>query len=435
MLASSLDVFFLFTTILKHMQLTSRVTPSFRALVSTSHVQGSLFAMASAFPPRYTQAMMAGQGLAGLTVALAGLFTTLAGPDDQSCIPELDPLPNSSRNRAGFTDRYLTQDLEPPLESLCPAYSTDWNTLAYFGFAVLVLVGCMVSFPVLDHLPLTAFYTRAVGSNIVVEHVEVQNISEREVDGENSDGGGWLPGRCETITPTASSISFSYKPLAETPPKPLLALDTPLSDSRVFDKDEAAEQRRDDDVAVNGDHATTAMNRLRAKLAPISRYGFAVFFSFAVTLSLFPGATSEIVSSRQCQAGRSRFFAGDVFTMFSFVSFNAFDLLGRLAAGAALVLPKAWLPTAAVSRLVFIPLLLSCRSEHSRFRYWLSADAFPLSIMPVFAFTNGYVSSLSMMAGSQNGAWAGTAMVLFLSGGLLAGCALSFLVLFASTKS
>ncbi|CAN0599862.1 unnamed protein product [Laminaria digitata] len=55
--------------------------------------------------------------------------------------------------------------------------------------------------------------------------------------------------------------------------------------------------------------------------------------------------------------------------------------------------------------------------------------------MPAFAFTNGYVSSLSMMAGSQGGPWAGTAMVLFLSAGLFAGSSLSFLVLFASTKS
>ncbi|CAM9876841.1 unnamed protein product, partial [Ectocarpus sp. 12 AP-2014] len=93
-----------------------------------------------------------------------------------------------------------------------------------------------------------------------------------------------------------------------------------------------------------------------------------------------------------------------------------------------------WLPTASVSRLVFVPLMLACRSEHSRFRDWLSADVFPLTLMPLFAFTNGYVGSLSMMAGSQLGAWAGTAMVLFLSGGLLAGSLLSFLVLFASTE-
>ncbi|CAN0475789.1 unnamed protein product, partial [Scytosiphon promiscuus] len=207
----------------------------------------------------------------------------------------------------------------------------------------------------------------------------------------------------------------------------------PSSSARVCDKEEEEERRREDVAGYN--ELATTLNGFRAKLAPVSRYAFAVFFVFTVTLSVFPGATSEIESSRRCQPGRPRFFAGDVFTLFSFVSFNAFDLLGRVAAGAPVVLPKAWLPAASLSRIVFIPLLLSCRSQHSRFRYWLSADAFPLSIMPAFAFTNGYVSSLSMMAGSQSGAWAGTAMVLCLSAGLFAGASLSFLVFFASTKS
>ena len=388
--------------------------------------------MASAFPPRYTQAMMAGQGLAGLTVALAGLFTTLAGPDDRSCIPGFDPLTNASRRQADlFTNHLLVQALEAPLESSCVAYTRDWSTLVYFGIAVLILVGCVLSYPVLERLPLAAFYTSAVGND--VEHIEVQNTSEDDINGgdNRNSGGSWLAGRAATVTPSSPGSSM-YRRLVETPPVPLSLVGKPLSDSEAFNKEEKEERRRDD-VAVYNDHATTTLNGFRAKLAPISRYAFAVFFTFTVTLSVFPGATSEIESSRQCRSGRSRFFAGDVFTMFSFVSFNAFDLLGRLAAGAAVVLPKAWLPAASLSRIVFIPLLLSCRSQHSRFRYWLSADAFPLSIMPAFAFTNGYVSSLSMMAGSQSGAWAGTAMVLFLSAGLLAGSSMSFLVLFAST--
>lgn len=389
--------------------------------------------MASAFPPRYTQAMMAGQGLAGLAVSLAGLFTRLAGTDDRSCTPGYGHLPDASRKRTDlFTDHHLVQALEAPLESSCVAYTRDWSTVVYFSIAVIVLLGCMLSYPVLERLPLTIFYASAVGSG--VEHIQVQTISEDDGGSSGERNRSCLAGRRSTVAPLVSPRSSVYRPLVETPPVPLLPVGKPLSDSRVCNKEEE-EKRRCDDVAVYNDHATTTLNVFRAKLAPVSRYAFAVFFAFTVTLSVFPGATSEIESSRRCQSERSRFFAGDVFTLFSFVSFNAFDLLGRLAAGASVVLPKAWLPAASLSRIVFIPLLLSCRSQHSRFRYWLSSDVFPLSIMPAFAFTNGYVSSLSMMAGSQSGAWAGTAMVLFLSAGLLAGSSLSFLVLFASTKS
>lgn len=412
--------------------------------------------MASAFPPRYTQAMMAGQGLAGLAVALAGLFTTLAGPDDQSCIVDPDITFTGFRDSSGsrrddaFTDRRqarlaAVQALDgsgggSPLGASCAAYARDWGTLVYFGVAVVVLLGCMLTYPLLERLPLTAFYTRGGGDDD--DGAAVESVNEGDMNG-GSDG-VWLGvGRSAVISSSSSPTGSSsmYRRLVDdSPPLRLLALDKPLSDSDAYERGgegggpaPVPGSKAGGPVAVNV--ATAAgVDGLRARLAPISRYAFAVFVVFTVTLSVFPGATSEIVSSRRCRPGRSRFFAGDVFVMFSFVSFNSFDLLGRLAAGLARALPYAWLPAASASRFVFVPLFLVCRSEQSRFRDWLSSDVFPLVLMPLFAFTNGYVGSLSMMAGSQKGAWAGTAMVLFLNGGLLAGSLLSFVVLFASTE-
>lgn len=403
--------------------------------------------MASAFPPRYTQAMMAGQGLAGLAVALAGLITTLAGPDDQSCIVDPNATFASFRGSSGsirdgsFTDHHPARQAGvlaldgSPLGSSCAVYARDWGTLVYFGVAAVVLLGCMLTYPLLERLPLTAFYTGGGDDH----GAGVESVNGGDVDGGGGKDDGWLGvGRSAAVSSSTSPTGSSmYRRLVDdTPPLRLLALEKPLSDSDMYERGGEGEEgpKTGGPVAVN--IATAAgVNGLRSRLAPISRYAFAVFMVFTVTLSVFPGATSEIVSSRQCQPGRSRFFAGDVFVMFSFVSFNAFDLLGRLTAGLARVLPYAWLPTASVSRFLFVPLLLACRSEQSRFRNWLSADFFPLVLMPLFAFTNGYLSSLSMMAGSQKGAWAGTAMVLFLNGGLLAGSLLSFVVLFASTES
>lgn len=403
---------------------------------------------------------MAGQGLAGLAVALAGLFTTLAGPDDQSCIIDRDGMTSPARAMSNsdsselFTDSYLgpqARHLEVTawddnlLGSSCAAYTRDWSTLVYFGVAVMVLLGCMLTYPCLQRLPLTAFYTCTgayVAGSCDEDVASTERIGEGMADerGRNEDawhGVGLAAVSSSSSSPTGSSM---YRRLVDTPPLQLGNLDKPMSDSTMHAKREEGEEadKRDAAVVVNGGSfmgSTTARGGLRARLAPIGRYAFAVFIVFTVTLSVFPGATSEIVSSRQCEPGRSRFFAADVFVMFSFVSFNAFDLLGRLAAGLAVVLPNVWLPTASVSRFAFVPLFLACRSENSRFRNWLSADVFPLVLMPLFAFTNGYVGSLSMMSGSQKGAWAGTAMVLFLNGGLLAGSLLSFVVLFANTKS
>lgn len=417
--------------------------------------------MASAFPPKYTQSMMAGQGLAGLTVALAGIFTTLVGPDDQSCILEDFDGVDSAKVPDAYSHREVT--IQQPIQqaaqsaeagqellgvasspSVCQPYEVDWSTFAYFGIAVAVLLACTATYPVLERLPLTSFYTQASTGSI--------GVSSEVVDG--GGGGGCISGDGDccvggsdagvswrhyssTVSDSNASPEASLnRHLVEAPRFQLLAPRNPLSDDASTMLEELVEGE-----SVGGVYGSPtagaggAMNSLRVKLAPMSEFAFSVFVVFAVTLSVFPGATSQIVSSRQCQPGRARFFAADVFVLFSFVSFNAFDFLGRLAAGVAVVIPNAWLPAASLSRLVFVPLFLACRSEHSRLRTWLAADAYPLTIMPFFGFTNGYLGSLCMMAGSQKGAWAGTAMALFLVLGLFAGSVLSFLVLYVSTES
>ncbi|CAN0113263.1 unnamed protein product [Ascophyllum nodosum] len=399
--------------------------------LAVAFLQGGLFSMAASFPPKYTQAMMAGQGLAGLAVALAGLFTTLVGPDDQSCIPY--------RDQSDATNAHLVQNMGGDVTTVpapsCAAYTRDWGTLVYFAIAVVVLLGCLVTYPLLQRLPVTIFYTCAIDNFDGMSAFMDDVASKGDIKVDSMGGGDWLTGSSSTVQSNTNMQSSMSMRLVEAPPLRLLPVDQALSDSAVHQEP----QERDLVIDSHSDKGTVnvltnSFGGIQSKLAPILSYGFSVFFVFMVTLSVFPGATSLIVSSRQCRPGRARFFASDVFLLFSFVSFNAFDFLGRLAAGLSVVLPAKWLPAASVCRIVFVPLFLACRSENSRFPYhWLWADAFPLSIMPIFAFTNGYFGSLSMMAGSQKGAWAGTTMVLFLSGGLVAGSLLSFLVVFAST--
>lgn len=49
--------------------------------------QAAIFGYAAVFPPRYTQAMMAGQGLAGLIVAVAGIAAAASSNVRDSMIP------------------------------------------------------------------------------------------------------------------------------------------------------------------------------------------------------------------------------------------------------------------------------------------------------------------------------------------------------------
>lgn len=411
---------------------------------SLSYFQGGLFAKASALPPHYTQAMMAGQGVAGLAVSLTGLFTTLASPDDTSCITGDTANIFVTTKESDSVGQLLDQPLEREKliagsvssaafmssDEACATYTRDDSTLAYFGIAVAVLMLCMISYPVLERLPLVIFYTQTGGGN------GSRSSGELLTDNNGDEGEICFVDNHHTVGASASLGSSLHRRLVEAPPVRLLSGDTLRSDSPMYEKTLASTGIGEDVLAIDAVNGSFVPKTwLNSKLATISSEGFAVFVTFMVTLSVFPGATSQIVSSRECQPGRSRFFASDIFVLFSFVSFNTFDLLGRIAAGLKIALPNAWLPKASLCRVCFVPLLLMCRTDHSRFRNLLTADAFPLIIMPVFAFTNGYVGSLSMMAGSQKSAWAGTAMVLCLSLGLLAGCILSFLVLFMTTSS
>lgn len=423
--------------------------------------------MASALPPKFTQAMMAGQGLAGLVVALAGIFTTLAGRDDISCEfpsemndlgqdgPAMDSLHFPHRNAilqqqgqlvVGDSNMGSLAEVRTSTTlTACTPYSSDVSTLVYFTIAVAVLMGCMVSFPVLERLPLTIFYVQPGVSGVGQSSNHFTKLGDGD-EGQDGDGCGSGGDANDTssdwhvrgsISESATVIDVSpestmHQRLVQPSRPPVLFSSKSLSDrdAVVLEEDEQGGDDRRQAIAITND---SALGELRAKLAPISSYAFATFFTFMVTLSVFPGITSQIVSSRQCLRGRARFFATDVFVLFSFVSFNTFDFLGRIATGARVVIPLDWLPAASMIRLIFVPLFLVCRLPSSRLPEWLSADRYPLILMPLFAFTNGYVGSLSMMAGSQHGPWEGTAMVLFLNTGLLAGSSLSFLMLFITT--
>lgn len=401
--------------------------------------QGALFAFATFFPPKYTQAMLVGQAVAGLAVSLASIFTDLVGPDDRSCIPDMDPhmtqflsIHNHDEPHQGVRSAAAVEAAEGAAESSrvlrsldaeASEYTTDWETLAYFVIAVGVLLSCLVTYPMLERLPLAKYYAQPGGQSAAVGQY-----------GGDADGGETVNGSWGEVCDDANGNDASMGSGASRAPSGtqtfnLLATKNLLregQDSSVVEK----EEEQDGPVVEK----SGLIHGLRVRLAPISRYAFSVFLVFMITLALFPGATSKIVSRIECRPGRPRFFSRDTFTLFSFVSFNVFDILGRVVSS-VVALPDAWLPTAALSRSLFLVLFLGCRSESTRTRTLFTSDAFPIVIMPLFGFTNGYVATRAMMAGSRYGPWAATAMTMSLLCGLLAGSLLSFLVLYLSTGS
>jgi len=137
-----------------------------------------------------------------------------------------------------------------------------------------------------------------------------------------------------------------------------------------------------------------------------------------------------------------RFF-NDLFVPFGFLMFNGFDFLGRMLSG---IFPinndkkklKGFLTLGCAVRVVFFPLFLLCNVSGTQLTVAFDNDFFPIAFMSIFAVSNGYISSLCMMLGPQlvppeEQELAGNVMIFFLSAGLMAGSALSFVDLKIAT--
>ena len=307
--------------------------------VCTALMSGGVFGLAGMFPPNCTQALMSGQGLAGLIVSLTSILTTLGASADDGCSAGDD---DASEN--------------------CKAYSTDWAAFSYFTIACIVLLGCIGGYIILDRLPITQYY-RAKAASTDTDATE--------------------------------------------------EMDAPLLDS---------------DAEVEGESG-----RVGRVIKTLSTPAFSVFFVFNVTLALFPTITSKIESTQKCETS-NRFF-NDLFVPFGFLLFNGFDFLGRSLAG---LFPienknhlKRLLSLGCIARVIFFPLFLLCNVSGTRLAIVFDDDFLPMLFMFFFALSNGYISSLCMMLGPQlvspeDQELAGNVMIFFLSAGLMAGSAFSF---------
>ena len=207
-------------------------------------------------------------------------------------------------------------------------------------------------------------------------------------------------------------------------------------------------------------------------VALIGRHCFSVCLTFVVTLSVFPGITSEIRSERnptnqRCPDGVSRFpFGAGVWQAVFFLIFNVGDTVGRALASLGSLVPHRWLWLVAICRIGFIPLLLLCNlntgsssgensftpapssssSAHANID-WVAAssgdkgiptifgyfarDIYPVVFMCLLAISNGYVASLEMMHSpslvpKHEASRAGAIMAFFLVLGLVGGSLASF---------
>ncbi|KAI9014393.1 equilibrative nucleoside transporter [Phycomyces nitens] len=309
--------------------------------VSTSFFQISVFAEASRFPSEYMQAVMSGQGVAGVAVAVSSILSALAGSTNS-----------------------------PPDEAAIAR-----SAFLYFMTALIITVAALIGrFVVVRQ----RFYLR----HITFETVPASASDDRLEDVESS------------------SQMFATES---------------LSVSRVF-----------------------------CKSAGLI---FAVGYVFFITLALFPSITALIKSVHQIEVPlrsltrRNRFFDDDIFVAFHFLLFNVGDWVGRTMPIIRVfqTFDTRALTLMSLARTVFVPAFLICNvvvPGERKLSVLVNSDVAYFTLVWLFAITNGWIGSLTMMAAPQQPflksaaekSLIGSLMSFFLVLGLAIGGAASFIL-------
>ncbi|GAA5993590.1 hypothetical protein JCM5350_008367 [Sporobolomyces pararoseus] len=207
--------------------------------------------------------------------------------------------------------------------------------------------------------------------------------------------------------------------------------------------DEGAQQQAHQDNSSsssnNGKNSKdTQAASLRVVERKVRKLGIAMFLVFGITLSVFPSITSSILSVKTGQPDARLLQQPELFVPLGFAVFSAGDWFGR-------VLPQweklAWtnwkgLMICSVARFAFVPLFLMCNQQAGGGQHTvIKSDIAYILIMFLFSASNGYVSTLIMLASVVEPSLeadevdiAATCLAFYLTAGLAGGSLISFAV-------
>lgn len=345
----------------------------------TAFLQGGVFGLAGLLPPMYMQAVMGGNGLAGVMVSVSSVLSQAIGAPPSSNESECDA----------------------PMR---PYDEVKWPAFAYFLVSVVVLTLCVFGYIVLVKLPFVRHFIDAHAPTTRYEALE-----------DDVEGSRTSPGIHDTPLLTTANGNADALEQQE------------ISAWGVFQK------IKSDALSVFlvfwltlmlFPSVTAYITSTKLPAGPGLNGTLAAAVPVPVPFSMLAAPTPAPVPI-------NRFFS-DLFVPISFLNFNLFDFIGRISAGLITVKLNGckWLWCPSILRFAFIPLFLLCNTagQHNAI---FNEDAYPIVFMVLFALSNGFLSSVLMMYGPsrvrpEEMALAGTMMALFLTCGLTAGSLTSF---------
>lgn len=152
------------------------------------------------------------------------------------------------------------------------------------------------------------------------------------------------------------------------------------------------------------DNDTTTLSTTHTVWKYVNQPLICIYLTFLITLSLFPGLTSQLHSTNQC-IYKLRIY-NDLYIPFTFILFNLGDLFGRILSSYQIIqkyIISSKLIYYSLLRILFIPLLFLCigsttnTSYINTIQYQISSDIYSMLIQFLFATTNGLLLSLSFI--------------------------------------
>ena len=350
-------------------------------------------AVAAMFPSEVgISSYVSGQAIGALAVSVSNFFAVLA------------------ENPKKYWDEHCGQNSgDEDFKTIreCHSNEVDWATFIYFSFGSFFLMVCIISFYILDfHLSrdqnCESDESLDLPPDIVCDMIESSNH-----DKLNTEENQHVAAEC----PLEDLI------------RPLISGEQSLSHTNS---------------SSHNDLIKTTAEVWSAIKSP----SCAVFVTLFIATMIVPAWVTELTSVGHCQ--RRNRLQNDLFTPFLFVIFNAGDLIGRLIAGKMnterIKALSSKILIASLARLFFLPLFLACTTTDKRIPFAITDDSYTITLLFVFALTNGMVLSIAFMQfpslippleGLQE---VGSAIINFsLSLGLLFGSFASFLFIYVGT--
>lgn len=434
--------------------------------VSTNILQASLFGFAGQLPTLYTQALMAGNGIAGVLVCLLRMATKA----ETEC--------KGADQNTTVTDAQIRS-----------------STIAYFASGGVILVVCCVCYVAVVNMQFTKYY---VGNDqsapqstsdeddadkqepLLPSQLDSETLSS--TNNEPEDGASqqtrYRVGMRNKMTMEDVSGDPNTRPSANSMAAPIVTSRTirlarerrahsdgneKLSTAErlsfpLFVANLPANTPRDqvegtprgfsdeDDAPQPSGKCANALLGPWSILKRLWMLAVQVFLIFSVTLSLFPGQVNALPFNHHADSKWFQDMLRDCgsygpdgdrvmsqwWGISLFVVFNVFDFTGRMSAslngGRGLNVRLCFergLWAVTIGRFLVVPFMLVATHGANMDDYLLAAS------VAVMAVTNGYVSSVMMMYGpakvkAEKREMAGIIMSCFLQFGILGGTGLAF---------